>query len=93
MAVVVRAYELELLKDGDILKNLLEVDMNRIEAEFSKLWLDEAILSSTRRDDCPRLEKMIREIGEEYVKEELVSKCTLDKVLENISRLCDEIRG
>lgn len=93
MAAVIRAYELELLSDGEILKTLLETDLRQIELEFSRLWLDESILYKTGRDDYTRLEKLIKKVGEQYQAEEILSKSTVDKILENIKNIYHEIRG
>lgn len=93
MAAVIRAYELNLLKDGDTLKQLLEMNYDTIECEFSRLWLDESILHHTGRDDYKRLEILIKQIGKQYVEENLLSGNTVNKVLGNIERICAEIRG
>lgn len=93
MAAVIRAYELNLLSDGKLLASLLEADMKEIELEFSKLWLDESILHHTGRDDSIRLERLVGEIGEQYVEKDVLSKNTLDKIIKNINKICREIRG
>ena len=93
MAAVIRAYELEMISDGDLLKELLEVDTERIEQEFSRLWLDEAILKSTGRDDYERLEALVEEIGEKYIKEELLDRNAVTKILQNIRCIYNEVRG
>lgn len=93
MAAVIRAYELELLPDGMFLETLLKMQMPDVEQEFSRLWLDDSILHHTGRDDYNRLKNLIKETGKKYTEEEILSNDTVDKVLENISKLYDEIRG
>lgn len=93
MAAVIRAYELKLLPDGELLKNLLEADTEQIESEFARLWLDERILCPTMRDDFNRLKELVRTFGEKYAREDLISGATVDKILENMSKIYSEIRG
>lgn len=93
MAAVIRAYELELLSDGELLKNLLEIDIGKIELEFSRLWLDESVLHHTGRDDFLRLETLVKTIGKQYAEEEILDNNAVDKILENIRRIYNEIRG
>ena len=93
MAVLIRAYELNLISDGMFLKELLEVDMQNLEQEFSRLWLDDSILRATKRDDYYRLHELVKKIGEKYAEEEFLDKETIDKILKNISVIYNEIRG
>lgn len=93
MAAVIRAYELELLPDGEILKILLEAEGKVIEQEFSRLWLDESILHHTGRDDYTRLEKLIKTIGRQYTEEEILDENTVGRILGNIRNIYDTIRG
>lgn len=93
MSAVIRAYELDLLPDGDVLQKLLEVDMELIQREFLRLWLDEKILFSAGRDDFYRLKELVRNVGEKYEKEELLNRNMIEKILENMSSIYEEIRG
>lgn len=93
MAVVIRCYELELLPDGETLKELLEVTPARIEEEFYDLWLDDEVLRSTRRDDYIRLQQLVKKIGKKCEGEEILSETTVKKVLNNMEKLYHEIRG
>ncbi len=93
MAAVIRAYELNLLPDGELLKSLLEADCRQIDREFSRLWLDERILYPTMRDDFDRLKELVKVFGEKYEREDLISGKDVDKILENMSKIYSEIRG
>lgn len=93
MAALIRAYELDLLSDGSILESLMQVDAMALEQEFSRLWLDDTIMSATKRDDYSRLKVLINKIGEEYTEEEILTKVELDIILDNISKIYNEIRG
>ncbi len=93
MAALIRTYELGLLSDGSILESLMQVDAMALEQEFSRLWLDDTIMSATKRDDYNRLKALITKIGEDYTEEEILTKVELDKILDNISKIYNEIRG
>ena len=93
MAVVIRCYELGLLPDGDLLEQLLKVDNIEIEKEFSRLWLNDEILKPTKRDDYPRLVQLVRNVGKDCKNKEILKEDTIKKVLENMGKIYNEIRG
>lgn len=93
MATLIRAYELKLLSDGILLESLLKVDAAAVEQEFFRLWLDNTILHSTKRDDYDRLQELIKKTGKEYTEEDILNKDVVDKILKNIRTIYDEIRG
>lgn len=93
MAVLIRAYELQLLSDGIVLESLLKTDAASVKQEFSRLWLNDMILYPTRRNDYGRFEELIKKTGEEYIKEDLLDKNTVNKALANINAVYEEIRG
>lgn len=93
MAVLIRAYELGLLKDGELLRELLEADSCRIEEEFSRLWLDEGILCPTGRDDFNRLEQLVKKEGARCESKEILDGAAVEKILENMRSIYREIRG
>lgn len=93
MAALIRAYELELLPDGNKLEALLKADTAALQQEFFRLWLDDAILYPTRRDDYNRLRELIETVGNQYAEEEILNQSTVDKILRNISAIYEEIRG
>lgn len=93
MAVVIRCYELGLLPDGDVLERLLKVDNIEIEKEFSRLWLNDEILKPTKRDDYPRLEQLVRNVGTGCKNKEILKEDAIQKVLENMGKIYNEIRG
>lgn len=93
MAVLIRAYELNLLTDGEMLQNLLNVSGKIIEDEFAKLWLDERILQATCRDDYVRLEQVVKQIGTRWEHDEILDSVTTATIISNMRKLYDEIRG
>lgn len=93
MAVVIRCYELELLPEGETLKRLLSVEHDDVEKEFSRVWLDEEILYPTNKDDYPRLEQLVKEIGVQYQNEQILNENVVSKILNNMNKIYNEIRG
>lgn len=93
MAVLIRAYELNLLTDGDMLQKLLNISGKIIEDEFAKLWLDERILQATYRDDFFRLEQVVKQIGTRCEHDEILDSVTTATIIKNMRKLYDEIRG
>ena len=93
MAVVIRCYELNLLSEGQALRNLLEVDGEQIQTEFDRLWLNKSILEPTFRDNYPRLEQIVKNVGGVCKEKVILTERTVEKVLTNIQRIYQEIRG
>lgn len=93
MAVVIRCYELGLLPDGEILKKMMEFTSADIEKEFTRVWLDSGILKPTKRDDYDRLEQLVIDIGKECEADQILNDKAVNKVIENIRKIYDEIRG
>jgi len=93
MAVLIRAYELNLLTDSDMLQNLLNISGKIIEDEFAKFWLDERILQATCRDDYVRLEQVVKQIGTRCEQDEILDSVTTETIINNMRKLYDEIRG
>ena len=93
MAVVIRCYELNLLTDGQVLRNLLQVEGKQIHIEFDRLWLNKSILEPTFRDNYPRLEQIVKNVGGVCEEKGILTERTVEKVLTNIQRIYQEIRG
>lgn len=93
MAALLRCYELELLEDGETLKELLCADGEMIRQEFSRLWLNEDILNATGKDEYKRLELLVEYMGVRYVREGILRNRTVARVLENMREIYKEIRG
>jgi Zn-dependent peptidase ImmA (M78 family) len=93
MAVVIRCYELGLLPDGKVLKKLIKIGIDDIEKEFTRLWLDDEILKPTKRDDYPRLEQLVKDIGKKCEEEHILNDKVVSKVMANIRKIYNEIRG
>ncbi|MDF2988407.1 MAG: ImmA/IrrE family metallo-endopeptidase [Eubacterium sp.] len=93
MAALIRCYELNLLNAGEKLEKLLIVNSEVIENEFVRLWLNEDLLKPTNKDDYKKLESFVKKIGDDYLKEEILNHRTVSKVLENMKKIYEEIRG
>ena len=93
MAALIRCYELNLLDAGEKLEKLLSVSEDAILKEFARLWLNEDLLKPTNKDDYKKLELLVRKVGEEYLKDEIITERTMSTVLQNMKRIYDEVRG
>jgi Zn-dependent peptidase ImmA (M78 family) len=93
MAVLIRCYELELFKDGDSLKRLLNITGEQISDEFDVLWLNTELLKASENDDFEKLFELVNKKGEYLVSRELIRKTELEKIKNNIKKLYQEIRG
>lgn len=94
MSVVIRCYELGLLEeDSELVKWLLEMEREKIAAEFNRKWLDETILLPSKRDDYPRFREMISREGESLVERGIYSKRQVEMILESMQEFYEEIRG
>lgn len=93
MAVLVRCYELGLPESNYVPEAFLQVDREAVRRRFLELWLDEAILQADRKDDFPRLERMVEEYGREYIQGSYINERTLSIVLRNMKSLYREIKG
>ncbi len=93
MAVLIRCYELELLKDGESLKMLLSITPEQISNEFDKLWLNMELLKESKNDDFEKLLALVNKKGEYLVSRELMDKTELARIENNMRSLYQEIRG
>ncbi len=93
MAVLIRCYELELLKDGERLKMLLSITPEQINDEFDKLWLNMELLKGSRNDDFEKLLALINKKGKYLASRELMDKAELARIEKNLRNLYKEIRG
>jgi Zn-dependent peptidase ImmA (M78 family) len=93
IAVLIRCYELELFKDGDSLKRLLNIAREQISDEFDMLWLNTELLKASKNDDFEKLLELVNKKGEYLVSRELMRKTELERIKNNMKRLYQEIRG
>lgn len=93
MAVLIRCYELELIKNRSISEELLNVEQKTIRERFHELWLDASVLDATKKDDYLHVEAIVERFGNEYMNESYLNKRTLDKVLHNMRILYSDIKG
>ncbi|MCD8249955.1 MAG: ImmA/IrrE family metallo-endopeptidase, partial [Lachnospiraceae bacterium] len=93
MSVLIRCYELDLPESDSISETLLNIDEKFIRTRFSKLWLDDLILSATKKDDFPKIEALVERLGEEYIQDSYINKRTLKNVIQNMNTLYSEIKG
>lgn len=93
MAVLVRCYELGLPESNYVPEAFLQMDRRALKRRFGELWLDDSILEADCKDDFPRLESMVEEIGREYIRDSYINERTLSIVLRNMKTLYREIKG
>lgn len=93
MAVVIRCYELHLLPEEKVLETLLKAESEEIRTEFDRLWLNKGILEPTYRDNYPRLEQIVKNVGGVCEEKGILSGNTVKKALVNIEKIYQEIRG
>lgn len=92
MAVLIRCYELGLPGKNNIPEELLNVDHAVMRDRFVELWLDDSILTATKKDDYIHLEAVIERFGKECIKDSYLNERTLRKVLHNMRVLYMEIK-
>lgn len=92
-AVLIRLYELELIPDGEVLKELLSAGHEQIKGEFYRLWLDDGILCPTKKDDFRKLEFLVQNVGALNIDREILSEETVKRITVNIRKIYDRIRG
>jgi Zn-dependent peptidase ImmA (M78 family) len=93
MAVLIRCYELDLPESNSIAEELLNVDRTFVRNRFIDLWLDDAILCASKKDDFPQLEALVERFGKECIQDSYLNERTLKKVMQNMQTLYSEIKG
>jgi hypothetical protein len=93
MAVLIRCYELDLPESNSIAEELLNVDRTFVRNRFIELWLDDAILCASKKDDFPQLEVLVERFGKECIQDSYLNERTLKKVMKNMRTLYSEIKG
>jgi len=73
VSVLIRMYELELLKDLTGVKNLLQYDNKTIEEIMEALWIDKDCLLASKKDEVKYLFKSLEEEGSRLVAKGLLS--------------------
>lgn len=92
VAVIIRLFELEILKKMDDLKSMLELKNDDIELLFEKMWIDKEILTATRNDEMRNILIQIENEGKILIDAQLISKYDYDKIIVNIMKFYEEIR-
>jgi Zn-dependent peptidase ImmA (M78 family) len=92
MAVLIRLFELQILKDSSIVKELLDYDLEKVEALFDELWLDKEILEPSLKDEMGYLVEVLKKEGQRLVNEDLLSEVNLNNILQSIETLYASIR-
>lgn len=93
MAVLIRCLELNLFTGNTSSEQFLDIDRDQIKKKLSELWLDESIMDSSNKDDYSHVEILVEKFGREYIKEEYINERTLKKVLHNMRKLYEKIKG
>ncbi|MCD8021517.1 MAG: ImmA/IrrE family metallo-endopeptidase [Lachnospiraceae bacterium] len=93
MSALVRCCELDLPELDIITEDFLQTGEDLIRSRFSRLWLDDSILDASGKDDYPRVEALVNQVGEKYVSEGYFNERTMKKVLQNMRGLYLAIKG
>jgi Zn-dependent peptidase ImmA (M78 family) len=93
MAVLIRCFELKLIKRNSIPEQLFNSDRVQIKQKLAELWLDESIMDASNRDDYSHIEGIVERLGREYIEEKYINERTLKKVLHNMRELYIKIKG
>lgn len=92
VAVLIRLFELQVLKDTSIVKELLQYDSEKVEVLFDELWLDKEILKPSLKDEMGYLKEMLKKEGQRLINEDLLSEVNLNHILESIQKIYESIR-
>lgn len=93
MSVLIRCLELKLFRNNEDVSKLIDISENDIRNLFRKLWLDEGILNTDKRNDINNLTQLITLNGDGYVKEGYLTNGDVEKSLKNIMAQYDELTG
>lgn len=92
-AAVIRSYELGLITDPEIIRNLLEMNIEKIRECYKDLWIDDTILYSSNRDDFYNILTHVKQKGENLVDRQLLYQSDLDGSLEKLQVLYSKLKG
>ncbi|WP_026663149.1 ImmA/IrrE family metallo-endopeptidase [Butyrivibrio proteoclasticus] len=92
-AVVIRSIELELCGWKQLSKGILDHSKDQLRDRMFELWLDASVLDASFRDDTRRMEMMLKEYGQTYIKEGFLSDRVLNSVISNFLTLSSKIKG
>jgi len=94
MAVVIRGYELGLLDTSpDAVQELLTMEKGRVEEAFRNCWLDGSILQASGVDEYPYFMGFLEKIANDLVEKELFTRQQIERVIEKINNIYNEVRG
>ena len=89
---MIRCLELRLIAGNAVTEGLLNHDRTQIKQKLADLWLDEAIMEPSKKDDYLHVEAIVKKFGKKYVEDGYINERTLDKVLHNMRELYQKIR-
>lgn len=93
MATLIRCCELQLIDMKEMSGELMFVNKEDVFEKFDELWLDKSIFQPSCRDDFPNVERLVGNIGKEYIEGGYINQRTFDMVITNIRILSKRIRG
>lgn len=92
VAVLLRLYELEILKEIEEVESLLDYDNKKVEGIFEELWLPKEILEPTMYDEMPNLLNLLTKEGTELIQKQQISQFDFNMILQNIKALYSSIK-
>lgn len=92
VAVLIRLYELDILKETENIEDLLSYDDEVIEKLFDELWIEKGILEPSLKDEMPFVKDMLEKEGRDLIEKHLISEYNFKYIMENLEKLYYEIR-
>ncbi|MTI67414.1 MAG: ImmA/IrrE family metallo-endopeptidase [Firmicutes bacterium] len=92
VAVLIRIYELKILKEIEDVKDFLEYDDKKIEKLCDDLWIDKEILEPTLKDEIQNVLELLKKEGTELIQKQLMSEYDFNNIIENIKGLYSQIK-
>lgn len=92
VSVIIRLFELGILKNLEEIKDALKLKNDDIELLFEEMWIDKEILTCTRNDEMKNILSRLEYEGKELIESQLISKYDYDNIIVNIKKFYFEIR-
>lgn len=93
MAVFIRCCMLGLIADQVVSAELFQVTREKILEKFEMLWLDDSILYASKKDEFPRIAKIVESLGKDFVEGAYISQRAMNKSMKNMRELYQKIKG
>ncbi|MCT4595456.1 MAG: ImmA/IrrE family metallo-endopeptidase [Anaeromicrobium sp.] len=92
VSVLIRLFELDILKDINEVKPLLEIKKDDLKKKLEKLWINTEIITPTLNDEMSHVFNMIEKEGKDLIKNQFMSEYNYYKIVERLKKMYEEIR-